>query len=326
MQGSLKQLSILQINVGRSWAAHETALQLAFLQHFHVVLIQEPWVFADHSRRLSKHHPAFSQLSPVEDWKDRPRVLTYIQQLPLLSAAQVPVGPPCQDLLAISISSSRQSVLLVNIYNAPTGSIDEHQGLAALFSTTIPSLPCMLAGDFNLRHPSWQTTGPTSTKAAPFLTWAVNQQLSLTLPPNTPTHGPNMIDLVWANSALCTQGVLSEVPDDLPPLADHEPIITSINWGSPRQTRQNPPLRWSTFDDALFQQTLSWSCMPVHQSIAELSHTPSSSQLDRLTTAITDAIMTAVEAATRQAYPQPSGHQWWTEECSAAVQALQKTT
>lgn len=307
MRGSLKQLSILQINFGRSWAAHETALQLAYEQQFHAVLIQEPWVFPDHSRRLSKQHLAFSQFSPVEDWSDRPRVLTYIRQLPHLSATQAPFGPPCRDLLAISVSSSQQPILLVNIYNAPSGSIDEHQGLGALLLTSIPALPCLVVGDFNIWHPSWQTTSPPSSKATPFLGWAESQQLSLTLPPNTPTHGPNMIDLVWANSALSTLGVMSTVPDDLPPLADHEPITTTINWGILKHSRSKPPLRWSTLDDTLFQQTLSWSSQPVYQLAAKLPSLPNS-QLDRLSTSIIDAIMSAVEASTRRAYPQPSGH------------------
>lgn len=49
----LRQISILQVNVGRSWAAHETALQLAYEQHFHAILIQEPWVLPDRSHCLS---------------------------------------------------------------------------------------------------------------------------------------------------------------------------------------------------------------------------------------------------------------------------------
>lgn len=243
MRGRLKQLLIFQINVGRSWAAHETALQLAYEQQCQAVLIQEPWVFSDHSRRLSKHHPAFSQFSPVEDWAARPRVLTYIRKHPQVSAIQVPLGFPCRDLLAISVSSTQQSILLVNIYNAPTGSIDEHQGLEALLPSSATASPYLLAGDFNLRHPLWQSSCTPSPKAAPFSEWAEQQQLSLTLPPDTPTHGPNMIDLAWANSSLCTQGVRSEVPDDLPPLADHEPILTSICWGHPHQPRPKPPLR-----------------------------------------------------------------------------------
>lgn len=322
MRGSLTQLSILQINVGRSWAAHEAALQLAFEQHCHAVLIQEPWIFPDRPRRLSKHHPAYAQFSPIEDWANRPRVLTYILKNTHLSAVQIPLGTPNRDLLATSVTSPWRSALLINIYNAPTGSVDEHQGVESLCHTHIPSLPCLVAGDFNLRHPSWQTTGPTSARAAPFLAWAESQHLSLTLQPNTQTRGPNMLDLTWANDTLRTLGVTSEVPGNLPPLADHEPIISIIHWGARKLPRPNPPFRWNTLDDTLFQQALHLASTPVYQSIAMLPSLPTAAQLDKLTSNITGAIMTAVEASTRRAYPQPSGHRWWNAECSAAVRAL----
>ena len=143
MKINLSQPHILQVNVGRSWAAHEAALQLAFEHCCLAVLIQEPWIFSDHSRRLSKHHPAYSQFSPIEDWACRPRVLTYILKHPLLSAVQVPFGPPIQDLLAVSISTMQHStILLVNVYNAPAGSIDGHQGVDHLQHISIPHSPC----------------------------------------------------------------------------------------------------------------------------------------------------------------------------------------
>jgi len=65
---SLPQLRILQANVARSPSPHEAALQLAFEQGYHVILIQEPWISAFRARRLSKHHPAFNLFTPIEDW------------------------------------------------------------------------------------------------------------------------------------------------------------------------------------------------------------------------------------------------------------------
>lgn len=151
MRIDLSQPHILQVNVGRSWTAHEAALQLAFEQNCLAVLIQEPWIFPDPSQRLSKRHPAFSQFSPIEDWSIRPQVLTYIHKNHLLTAVQVPFGPAIRDLLAVSISAPHHAtILLVNLYNAPTGCRDEHQVVGHLRNTSIPNLPCLLAGDFNL--------------------------------------------------------------------------------------------------------------------------------------------------------------------------------
>lgn len=40
-----------------------------------------------------------------------------------------------------------------------------------------------------------------------------------------------MIDLSWANSALLNLGISSEVTTDLPPLEDHDPILTAHSMG-----------------------------------------------------------------------------------------------
>ena len=61
--------------------------------------------------------------------------------------------------------------------------------------------------------------------------WTESQDLILTLPPDLPTRGSNMIDLIWANNALLGLGISSEVATDLSSLADYEPILTTIKWG-----------------------------------------------------------------------------------------------
>ena len=327
MRIDLSQPHVLQVNVGRSWAAHEAALQLAFEQHCLAVLIQEPWIFHDCSRRLSKHHPAYSQFSPIEDWSNRPRVLTYILKHPLLSATQVPLGPPIRDLLAVSIATDQHpTILLVNVYNAPAGCLDEHQGVDHLRHISIPHPPCLIAGDFNLRHPSWETAGPVSPRAAPFLEWAEAQGLSLTLAPDTRTHGSSMIDLAWANPALSALGITSEVPEDFPPLADHEAISSTFYWGTRKHCRPSPPLRWNTLDEPLFLQALQRESAMVYQAADALPQPSTPAQLDSLSTVITGAIMTAVEASTHRAYPRPNGHCWWNPECSAAVRTLRQVS
>jgi len=114
---------------------------------------------------------------------------------------------------------------------------------------TIPSPPCLISGDFNLQHPIWQSSARPSPRAEPFLSWTESQDLTLTLPPDSPTRGQNMIDLSWANSALLNLGISSEVAADLPPLADHEPIPTTISWGTDNQPRASP-----LFGGPLFQR------------------------------------------------------------------------
>ena len=325
MLDRISHLQILQLNVGRNWEAHETALQLAFENNCHAVLIQEPWIFTDRSRRISKHHPSFHQLAPIEDWSNRPRVLTYIQKHPHLKAELVPFGPPSRDILAVQINTPQKTALLVNVYNAPRNAVDEGQGLESLMTQTTPSLPCLIAGDFNLQHPIWQSSAQPSPRAEPFLSWAESQDLTLTLPPDSLTRGRNMIDLSWANNALLSLGISSEVAADLPPLADHDPILTTIQWGMNNLPRDTPPFRWSTLNDKLFQETIQGEKRHVDGITSTLPPRPSPSQLDELALSITQAISTSLEVSTKRAYPRPCGHKWWNQDCSSVVRTLRRT-
>ena len=97
--------------------------------------------------------------------------------------------------------------------------------------------PCLA----NNRADLTQTTGQTSPRAAQFLEWAEGQDLSLTLPPDTHTHGANMIDLSWANPALRAMGITSEVPEDFTPLADHEAVFSTFHWGDSQARNPVPP-------------------------------------------------------------------------------------
>lgn len=128
------------------------------------MLIQEPVIFTDRSRRLSKYHPSFHQLAPIEDWSERPRVLIYILKHPHLKAKLVPFGPTSRDVLAVQITTPRKAALLVNVYNAPCGAVAEGQGLDSLMARSIPSHPCLVAGDFNIT-PSMAAFCPTLPKS-----------------------------------------------------------------------------------------------------------------------------------------------------------------
>jgi len=74
----MKELRILQANVGRGGPAHDTALQLAHENNCQLVLIQEPFTFdPDGSTTHTKTHPAYNCFAPPSGWEPRPRVLTY---------------------------------------------------------------------------------------------------------------------------------------------------------------------------------------------------------------------------------------------------------
>ena len=307
---SLPQLQIIQVNVARSPSPHETALQLAFEQGYHVVLIQEPWISNFRERRLSKHHPAFNLFTPIEDWTHKPRTLTYIRKHPQLKAELVPYGPqPSRDLTAVQVGSRDQQVILLNLYNAPPGSVDAGEGLKHLLSQTLPTRPCLVAGDFNLHHSSWQTNTISSAGAEYFLQWVEQQGMTLMLKPNTPTHDNNTIDLTWANWPLVCLGTQTEPALGFPVLADHIALSTTVHWHPVNNTKPVPSLRMATMQEDVFHSA-------THKEAAVLGEPPSTQldltpkELDQYASGIIKAITNALEVSTKRAHTHPSGHRW----------------
>lgn len=129
--------------------------------------------------QLSKHHPSLHQFASIEDWSERPRVLTYVLKHPHLKAELVPFGLPSRDILAVQINTPQKTATLVNLYNNPRGAVDEGQGLESLMSQTAPSHPRLIAGDFDLQHP---ISARPFHRAEPFLSWAESQDLALNCP------------------------------------------------------------------------------------------------------------------------------------------------
>jgi len=76
---------------------------------------------------------------------------------------------PNWDLIAVQVGLGDKQVTLMNLYNAPPGSVDAREGLKHLLNQTLPTRPCLIAGDFNLHHSSWQTNAIDSAEAEPFL-------------------------------------------------------------------------------------------------------------------------------------------------------------
>ena len=100
------------------------------------------------------------------------------------------------------------------------------------------------------------------------------------LPRDSPTWGPNMIDLVWANSALFSLGISSEIATDLPPLADHEPILTIIKWGLSDlpwylPPFSGPPLMKGSFKQHFKKRNTMWlkRSLPSHHLLPSLNWT-----------------------------------------------------
>lgn len=238
MNSTTIPFNILSVNLGRSSTAHEIALNIAFDLKVDVLLIQEPYIFRDISRRISKKHPAFECFSPTDHWSVRPRVLTYTrkdidctfsQERPT-SLKDVGRG----DLLLLSLQPSRGSrLLVVNVYNAPPGSTNPGAGVDHLLSLTrkFTNINVLIAGDFNLHHKDWHPshTGSPSPQAEDLNEWLEAKQLSLISEVNVPTHNRgNVLDLCFASQQLVSTGIIASVQTEFGVTSDHFPILITI--------------------------------------------------------------------------------------------------
>src|ERR1700733_3382895 len=338
-------LRLLQINVGKGGPSHDIALQLAYKDDYDIILIQEPWIYSDRTRRLTKKHQAYTCYSPTEDWTNRPRVLTYVKKSPFLRAYTL-LGSwgLSRDLLLVQLIVGSLTLQILNVYNAPVGSVDEGEGLGKLLQWT-PPLRSFIGGDFNLKHPAWQPSYPSpSTEAVSLVNWTEGHHLHLTLPIGAYTRGYNTIDLTWASSELVTQGISSEVAD-LPSPSDHDFIYITIHLptiGSPI----NPPrFRYDTLAEEDFKEALKglsssldsflvnqfadpFEPIEANQDLLPLdtllSYTPSYTQLDSLAQELVKQVYTALLASTKRSYPRGKGQAWWNNECKEAVKDLHK--
>ncbi|KAJ6437079.1 reverse transcriptase [Purpureocillium lavendulum] len=275
---------VFQANVGKNGPSHDCALALADAERYEVILLQEPWTQVRDSRCFTKTHPAYDTYSPVSTWEDidtRPRVMTYIRRgARLLADQQRPALS--RDILWLVVNG----VTLVNVYREP----DVDSALEVLFAWLIPS-QCIIAGDFNARHHTWQV-GPSRGHGGHIAEWAAENDLALLNPINTPTnaHG-NTIDLAFSNILLAE----ATVEDHLATSSDHFTLSISL-----------PALKPATLPPGKI----------LLASDEELKH------LDQLADAIIDLIQSAARAAGRQSQCRPRKAPWWNEECAASVAEL----
>ena len=100
------------------------------------------------------------------------------------------------------------------------------EGLSTILSCL--GTPCFVGGDFNLRHPMWDSSATSNLRpCTDLIDWYERKGLKLLNPIGVPTHNRGgTIDLAFCleDSANC------EIRPDLHSTSDHETIVTTICW------------------------------------------------------------------------------------------------
>lgn len=313
-----RPLTILQVNVGRGATPHEIALSLANDSLIDIVLIQEPYIFADRTRRISKSHPTYESFTPSDNWTARPRVISYVRKGAGLQIAQLRPAIT-RDVILLEIKARNSPPLVViNAYNAPPGS----QGAGDTIRT-LQGLPqnlfrsAFLTGDFNLLHPRWDpTTSRISPLGQPFTDWLDSYSLSFTSVIGASTHTKgNVLDLAFISSSLAATTHPASYIDVT---SDHTPLLTEIVWDS-RFNEGPRKLRINTLDQKLFADLLSENCAALPQ----LTDSPTTSDLDDVAQSLTQAISQALNGSAKRTTGRNTGHPWWNTDCKKAARENQ---
>lgn len=321
-------LSILSINVGKCSSSHELALSTAFDSSVDVLMVQEPRLFSELNRRITKKHPSFECFSPVDTFENTPRVMTYVRRGVGLRATQERLLPQedeaANDLLFLTIrTSTNQSLMTVNVYNAPQGNSNRvNAAITSLMSLPPSYFPSatFIAGDFNLHHSLWHPSysGSPTPLADPFVSWIESQDLSFISQVDKPTQqSGNVLDLAFASSTLRYRGATTRVKRKLQISSDHLPLLTNILWDD--RARERPTrLRLATLEEETFTSLLKCNL----DSILSLPTPLTANSLDEYASDIVEATQKAYQGSARRALPHNIGQPWWNEACTLAVQAF----
>ena len=146
----------------------------------------------DTNHRITKWHPAYNTHSPIIDWSQKPRVMSYRQQdrnsLQVKPYGPIPVHPDI-TLLTISFNGAH-NIQAANVYNGPARCIRSGERVQQLQNTIDIARPVLVLKDFNLQHKHWDFSlwTPATHQAKQWQDWCNHQNLSLLNKPETPTH------------------------------------------------------------------------------------------------------------------------------------------
>jgi hypothetical protein len=194
---------------------------------------------------------------------------------------------------------------IVNVYRQPS----YDAALEALRRWPIPPR-CLVAGDFNAKHPTWQT-GRLEGRGEAIAAWAAENRLALLNETDVPTnpHG-NTIDLAFTNVNLAE----ATIEDHLATSSDH--FTLSICLPGMRRAPARPSRVRLTSDGEVerFVEVVEAAI----DGIAADVYTPE--QLDTLAADLVTILQQAAQAAGHSVHKTPTrGAPWWTDACATAA-------
>ncbi|KAF5121024.1 putative RNA-directed DNA polymerase from transposon X-element [Metarhizium anisopliae] len=242
----------------------------------------------------------------------RPRTHNNDKKTLKIFEANVGEIPAAHDCTSLPIRNDLQApvtyfngITIVNVYRRPS----YDAALDILLRWSPPEI-CLVAGDFNAKHYSWQT-GRLAGRGDDIAAWAAESGLGLLNTADVPTnpHG-NTIDLAFSNIDLAS----AVVEDHLATSSDHFtlsltiPNVTLAPTGTPGKVRVTSEEELQRFKELVEAGVCS---LPAAATTA--------SELDALAESLVNLLHSAAKAAGRPVRKGTRSAPWWTDECAESA-------
>ena len=314
-------IRVLVHNMARANLVLQSVMDTAVKRGADLVLLQEPSLGA-----FQPTFPDFHKLTvtPFPNVNQPSRVLAFVSKLrPSLTVTDRSdlVHDPDVQLLEIS-TPSIPPIRLYNTYNHESHALPGRADTRILANQNLQQR-AIIAGDFNARHPLWESkVPPNGINAAALYDIIENNSLDLLNEPDLPTRiGPSgsVIDLVLASEDLHDQVGGWALERDDTSGSDHYAMWFTI---MPQVTAHDQPVEspftgrfdYRKTDWDLFSQKLREITLGVDAQLQELLFSGLEVNFDTAARLLTDAITLATQASTPTPAPShPKHKRWWND-------------
>jgi ribonuclease HI len=337
---------VLQLNAARSNTRMHGILNDDEFAEFDIILFQELWYGRIGLERSAVStageliygtisNPAWDGFIPSNTTRDNPaRVATYVRKRSCIAARPRPNIIETPDIMCISLQREATSAIVINVYNPGPGR--RATSVHALMEVVLdPSLPTVVAGDFNLHHAAWALNdrpgwGPSCAAADKLIEWLASNALTLENDIQVPTRigrtnqQDSILDLTFWNYAATENNIFADwdCRPDLALRSNHNAITWTIRADEVDNptNEQDPDSKYHV--DASRQSEWRQEYLDATRSrLAPTFTTPNE------VTAATDLIMKACDHATASTMPTHTAHslhkaKWWNNNCAIALCTL----
>src|SRR6195952_2234369 len=299
-------LNICWANVQKGQPKHITLLHLCDAERIDVICVQEPWSAPG---TKTQNHPSYDLYAPIDSWDEteeeiferiRPRVLTYVRKGAGLNPQQRR-SVNSRDLLWLNVNTYS----ILNVYRQG----HTHQVLD--YVTHLEPPPnCIVGGDFNARHDTFEPGSDTVGGGGHLADWAAISNMDFIGAAGEPTHNKgHVLDLTFSN----VPNSITMIRHDMHSGSDHETQVTTFpSRGKIPVTQIHyrvPDSELSKFA-GLMQVGLTRLPDPATLTTAV--------ELDEYAAALASVFQESITTAGKPPQDGLQATPWWTDECQEA--------